>query len=511
MYLRAARKSLQDKDGRSNMKNGEMLIGWSEVSITPDKRVGLMGQFIERISEYTETEVTATSVAISRGKEAVVFCSCDLVGVTRGLVSAVREKITARGGPDPDKIIINATHTHTSLQYKDGLDTLSFSAGILGRYLPYEKAEKGTEEDIMGEEEAFDFLAERIASGIIKAWESRKPGYIDLAFGRAAVGMCRRVCYSDGHALMWGDTAQEDFVSLEGGNDSGIELMYFHDASGSLTGAAVNIACPAQVLEHRLFISSDYWGKVKKRLRGKYGKDFFVLALCAPAGDQCPRDLIRWVAPEIPIADPNINRGDGVKRRADPSMFDITGAETVGRRVSDEVSGVYESGTYERAGSEFRHTVRKISLPVRRVTKTERDEAERKITEAASHMDKANFDYSDNAILYVYAGTVARYETQDLEPETEIELHTVRIGDAVVSTSPFELFLDFGNRIRARSPAAQTFLIQLAGDSLGYLPTEKAELGGHYSAYVSSGVIGHEGGDILVEEALGEIRRLFEE
>ena len=57
------------------MDKYEMLIGRSEVSITPEKKVGLMGQFIERISEYTETEVTATAVAISVGDDSVVFCS----------------------------------------------------------------------------------------------------------------------------------------------------------------------------------------------------------------------------------------------------------------------------------------------------------------------------------------------------------------------------------------------------------------------------------------------------
>lgn len=67
-----------DKDRESNMNNGEMLIGWSEVSITPNKRVGLMGQFIERISEYTETEVTATSVAISREKKRLYFAPATL-------------------------------------------------------------------------------------------------------------------------------------------------------------------------------------------------------------------------------------------------------------------------------------------------------------------------------------------------------------------------------------------------------------------------------------------------
>ena len=190
-------------------------------------------------------------------------------------------------------------------------------------------------------------------------------------------------------------------------------------------------------------------------------------------------------------------------------MFDISGAETVARRIADEVIGVYESGNYDRAGHEFIHTVRKLRLPIRRVTKEERDLAEKKITEAVSGTEKESFDYSDNALLYVYAGTVARFETQDITPDFEIELHTVRIGDSVVSTSPFELFLDYGNRIRAKSPAAQTFMIQLACDSLGYLPTEKAEKGGHYSAFVSSGVTGHVGGDILVRETLADINRLF--
>ena len=31
-----------------------------------------------------------------------------------------------------------------------------------------------------------------------------------------------------------------------------------------------------------------------------------MLCLCSAAGDQCPRDMIRWVEPETPINDPNI-------------------------------------------------------------------------------------------------------------------------------------------------------------------------------------------------------------
>ena len=51
--------------------------------------------------------------------------------------------------------------------------------------------------------------------------------------------------------------------------------------------------------------------------------------------------------------------------------------------------------------------------------------------------------------------------------------------------------------------------MQLTCDALSYLPTEKAEKGGHYSAYISSGRVGHEGGDILVRKSVEEINKLF--
>ena len=90
-----------------------------------------------------------------------------------------------------------------------------------------------------------------------------------------------------------------------------------------------------------------------------------------------------------------------------------------------------------------------------------------------------------------------------------VETHYIKVGDIAIATNPFELFLDYGNQIRARSKAKQTFLVQLAGGSAAYLPTEKAEKGGHYSAYVSSGYVGHEGGNLLVRKTLDAINKMF--
>ena len=64
---------------------------------------------------------------------------------------------------------------------------------------------------------------------------------------------------------------------------------------------------------------------------------------------------------------------------------------------------------------------------------------------------------------------------------------------------------------RPHVPAFATFLIQLACGSKGYLPTEKAEKGSHYSAYASSGFVGHEGGDLLVRKSVEAINAFFAE
>ena len=112
--------------------------------------------------------------------------------------------------------------------------------------------------------------------------------------------------------------------------------------------------------------------------------------------------------------------------------------------------------------------------------------------------------------MHVFAGTLARFEVQQNMDMFDFEAHFIRLGDIAFATNPFELFLDYANRIRARSLAKQTFLIQLCCDSCGYLPTEIAEKGNHYSAYVSSGQTDHIGGDLLVRKTLTTINSFFE-
>lgn len=157
--------------------------------------------------------------------------------------------------------------------------------------------------------------------------------------------------------------------------------------------------------------------------------------------------------------------------------------------------------------ADFRHEYIKLDLPLRRVTPAEYEAARKAIEEFVSKTD--SFDFADNAAMYVHAGTIARYRLQETVDIYPTEVHIARFGDVAFATNAFELFLDYGNQIKARSDAEQTFLIQLANGAEGYLPTEKAENNGHYSAFIPSGQVGHIGGEQIVRETLQNIRDMF--
>lgn len=84
----------------------------------------------------------------------------------------------------------------------------------------------------------------------------------------------------------------------------------------------------------------------------------------------------------------------------------------------------------------------------------------------------------------------------------------IRIGDIVFATNPFEYYVDYGVQIKVRSPAVQTFLVQLAGEGT-YVPSPRSVSGGGYGSVPASNVIGTEGGQQLAEYTVSAIRSLW--
>ena len=109
---------------------------------------------------------------------------------------------------------------------------------------------------------------------------------------------------------------------------------------------------------------------------------------------------------------------------------------------------------------------------------------------------------------------VARYRDQNERPELHFDMHVVRLGDAVFASNPFELYLYYGQNIKARSRAGQTFLVQLSGGAdlpAGYLPSPDAEKFGGYGGLIINGQVGSDGGYQLADLTVEAIGRLFDE
>ncbi len=460
----------------------ELLIGAATVDITPQRPVAVSGQFHLRIARKAETPVTAGVVALEsrRGEQsldAAVMVSCDVVGIPTEVLRLVREAVGTRvPGLDARKIFIGATHTHTAPVLRPG---------------KYALPRKG----VMQVEEYRALLVERVAKGIVSAWKNRKPGSVTWGLGHAVVAYNRRAAYADGTARMYGRTDTPAFRCLEGYEDHDVGVLLFRGAGGKPVAMAVNVSCPSQEVESRSAINADFWHPVRQALRKRYGEDLCVLGWTGAAGDQSPHLMYRKAADE------RMRRLRGLTR-----------LEEIARRVVRAVDEAVEAVKDDRhADVPLIHRVETVRLPMRLVTESEHAEAKAAVEQARARIarDPKAADRAHRRMKW-YEVTVERYERQKAEakPTLETEVHVLRIGDAVVCTNAFELFTDYGIRIKARSKAVQTFVVQLVGPGT-YLPTARAVRGGHYSAVVHSSLVGPEGGQVLVDRTVALIDSLW--
>jgi hypothetical protein len=457
-------------------KESDILVGWASKSITPDKPVILMGQFHPRISKYVNDPVTATALAIETSDDQAIMVSCDIVVITRSMQDGLRDRLKTKL-PDFDikKLFLNATHTHTAPNMMEGW------------YPP-----QG--DDVMGATEYVNFFVDCLTDIVIEAWEGRKPGGICWAYGQAVVGHNRRTAYFDGSSQMYGNTNRDDFDSIEGYEDHSVNMLFTWDKDENPTGVIINLACPSQVTEGEYYISADFWHEVRTELNKRYS-NLFVLQQCSTAGDQSPHFLFNSRAEE------NMRKLKGVSER-----------EEIAIRIADAVDYVFPYAKKDiRTNVPFKHIVQDLDLPIRKVTVQEYESAK---LEYNSIMGKESLDGNsgDYIILGRDKATIDRYEHE--KPFYQMELHVIRLGDIAIATNPFEIYLDYGIRIKARSKALQTFLVQLACDcpgdfGAGYLPTAKAVAGGGYSAIVASNLVSPEGGQILVNKTVELINSML--
>jgi hypothetical protein len=477
-------------------------IGWAGRDITPNRPVALRGQFNLRIATRVQDPLTLTVLALESEAEQVVFVSLDSCAVDDEVRAGAGQMLAERLPElDPRKIIAGGTHTHTA----------PFAGTSIGlqkddEYLDDIRAQYP---DYMTAAEYSAFVSEALADAVCEAWENRQPGLLGWGYSVAVVGENRRVRYFDNRAVMYGKVSEPDFSHIEGHVDHGVHLLFTYDLGKQLTGMIVNIACPSQASEGgQDYISADYWHDVREEIRRRKGAGLPVLAQCSAAGDQTPHRLIDKRAEDRMM---RLKYGEGLSNRANFGL-----RQDLARRVADAVDDAEPAVRQDlRDGAVLKNEWRELALPHWNVTdaeyatlKEQMAEAQRRLEEIGE-TDRLGAEYTALKSRIAWCNRAAdRYEHP--LPSVPIEINVVRLGDIAFVTSPFEYYLDFGDRIKARSAAIQTFVVQLSGPGT-YLPTERAAAGQSYGAVPASCTVAPAGGQVIVDEAVEVLAGMFAE
>ena len=464
----------------SSLSAAELFVGTAKTSITPDEPVALTGQVRVRVAHEIETPCTASVLVIEAREgdkkvDELILVSADLVMFRYDLQDQFREYLTKRGVEfDVNKVILTATHTHTAPAMLDDRYTLP--------------------DDCMKPSKYVEFLKGQLADAIDTAWKSRRKGGVSWGFGYAVVAYNRRMSYLDGSSRMYGPTNADNFSHVEGFEDHGVHVLFVHDREQPAVpiGVAVDVACPAQEVESGKNMNADYWHYVRETLFKEFSPETAVLCLCGAGGDQSPH--IQWRK----AAEERMRQGRGLSR-----------LQEIARRINravDDAWGVAKDDI--QFDIPFAHSVLNLELTMRPVPEADY-QAAKKVVEQMTAQKTRGLGFHWNQ------GIVNRYEMQKAgKGKHPTEVHVIRIGDIAICTNPYELFTDFGVRIQGRSPAVQTFVVQLAGQYGkgvigGYVPTKRAVEGGSYGATIKSNRIGHVGGQEMVDATVAELKRLW--
>ena len=180
------------------------------------------------------------------------------------------------------------------------------------------------------------------------------------------------------------------------------------------------------------------------------------------AGYQSPRDLVRRGRTK-----PDGWHDDMVQLLSDRLVTCVTEAKP---------------GSVQR-DAVLKHENRAVTLPMRRVTpeqtaaaKKELDELQKKWPGDSAWQDFLKTIHANEkkggpgpydsklhpyAVMDVDKAVLKRAEEQDTVKDLTIEMHVTRVGEVAMVSCPFELYLAYGQVIKARSAAEQTFIVTI--------------------------------------------------
>ena len=390
--------------------------GAYEMVITPVLGVPIPGYFTGRPATGVKDDLYAHAAVLNDGKTTIALISLDIIGMSDKMAAAIRERLTAATGIPAENIMVAATHTHTGAP-------VDFD-------LYYSEADPETAR----------VLCIKAADCAAIAFRSMQPA--KLGFGRGEeydLGFNRRFILKDGTVRTNPGIGNPELDRNAGPVDPEVGVIRIDDGEGKPLAILVNFACHLDVVGGTEYCA-DYPGEMNRVIKSTLG-NVPVLFFNGCCGDINHIDF--WG--KHPIDRP-------------------THYKKMGRILAGDVLAIREK-IYTT--DEVELGAASVKLTGVRRQPTEADVAWAK-EYLAAHTDgaltsdrayaEAYIDLSENPIL-----------TKDFE------VQALRIGDVGISALPSETFVEIGLDIKANSPFANNFTVELANGCLGYVSTALAQ------------------------------------
>ncbi|MDE3000828.1 MAG: hypothetical protein OXU79_17270 [Gemmatimonadota bacterium] len=414
------------------------------LDITPPLGTRIPGLFHERRAEGVHDPLNVRSFVLERDGAGIAIAVCDLIGVARAYLDRAKARIAESTGLAPERVLICCTHTHSGAQTGDDAYTA--------------------------------FLVERIADSVRMAWDGRDA--VAAGWGRAEEArpvFNRRFHMADGTVRTNPGTGNPDVVRAAGPVDPDVGVLCIQKPDGAPVGLLCNYALHyVGGGDHEREISADYFGHFSGLIQRMRGDRFTAALSNGASGDINNHDVI-----------------GGSRSANDRHQHSERVAALVAAQALWAWNGMEFDNDLLPGGEIVEVTLQRKARP-----------SPADVAQAREINEQGRGTMADRA----FARRILR-RMADVPEETRTWVQALRIGDLALVGVPGELLVRLGLEIKRRSPFGQTMVLELANDSVGYLPDEQAYKEGGYEPEAALYRPGS--GERIVEAAVDLLDRLY--
>jgi hypothetical protein len=433
-------------------------VGFGVGDITPERDMEMPGGFFKRKGTGVRDRLLAVACVVSDGEKTVALVGIDTLFITRPTVEVARRTILKETKIPVDNVLIGASHTH--------------SGGPIASCLGSDENPRYT-----------DKVVKAIASAVKAGWTTLHASEIAVVTGREpGIAYNRRFLMRDGREITHpgkpGTPHHKEIVAPAGpiDPDVGVLAVRTPGPKGEVRGLVVTFACHSTVVGGSLF-SADYAGYLRKHLQAHYGARTPVCFLLGPCGD---------------ITQVN-NQAPGVD-------FGPEHADMMGHKLAGEAIRVVRSATWLREAP-VGCVVEKVPCAIRAEPDADRERPAFGLGSDNTKEKRIDAVYANERKLVA--------QERKKNPILTCEVQGIRIGPLGIATNGAEYFCEYGLRIKKASVHPTTWVVSLANEWIGYVPTAQAFVGGGYEPRTArSSKLAPEAGQRLLEGALKALRRV---